>query len=73
MATPWNTHGKRKAPRAPKARDRRAEGRRACEREQRIARVQLLEMQAEREAFLGHKRNAERLSHHAAEMRDAAP
>lgn len=42
----------------------------AKDRERRIARAQLLERLAEQELFLGHDRNAERLSGDAAELRD---
>ena len=45
----------------------------ANERNRRIDRAQLLERLAEQELFLGHERNAERLSGDAAEMRDFKP
>ncbi|MGI4801021.1 MAG: hypothetical protein ACRYG8_44745 [Janthinobacterium lividum] len=69
----WQATRKRKPHQPPKVKDRRPDGDRLRDREQRIERVRQIELQAEREAFLGHERNAERLSHHAAEMRDAAP
>ena len=66
-----NSKSKRRKPRpAVKFKDRRAFGTRANEREQRIARALMMERQAEHEALWGHDRNAERLSHCAAEMRD---